>query len=213
MVTYKMKEFVNQLKEIYKDRSHTLPKWRKVRGFLLEYLTQEVPGIKYDDQTQEILVLNKIIGDLNEMTNQIVKFYGHDKKIYSLLNKFTNELRIQKQALVHKPMIDEVVFLKAQMQNKIKVLFEGDELFIFFEDENLLKQYEAAIISTMTASVGFIKPKKISSIGMIKGKFNEEYKNNIESAIKAVLGDTIEDFTIISEDEYLIHLKSNKDEM
>lgn len=215
MITNDIKEFVDILNFIYSDKKYTLQKHKRVRKHLFNFLSEKINGLKTDEDFLSINFLNEKIGDLMDITNKLLLARNENSKnvmiilaqsIKELNNKTLSKIRVSEE------LIKEINSIKASVQDKIKVIIEEDEIYIFFENEELLNKFESELINNFSLELDFKNIKKINSIGMIKGQSINKNINDIILCMKKTLNDNFKDFIKLSESEIIIYLNNSNKE-
>lgn len=203
-----MKQLIEEINLVYEDNKYTMNKFFKTRKLIAEYLTTKYQGVVTDEDYQYAYFLGNKVMDLIEVTNQLIKKRkdGNEEMIYAL-NKYVQYLNGKKNKIMNSygEISEQVVTLKNNTKNKIKVMFENDHLSLFF-DPIQFKDYEKNL-ENFVYELDIEEPKKIESIGMLSGNIINlsNSRDKIIDALKDIVHSEKFDVTIVSDEEILIN--------
>lgn len=208
MIDMYMKQLMEQINFVYEDNKYTMNKFFRVRKMIAEYLVTKFQGVVTDEDYQYAYFLGNKIMNLVEVTNQLIKKRkdSNEEMIYEF-NKYVEYLNAKKNRIMNSygEISEQVVSMKNNTKNKIKVMFEDDHLSLFF-DPIQFKDYEEEL-EDFIDDLEIEEPKKIESIGMLSGNIINLANNKdlIINALKDIVDSQIFDVTIVSDEEILIN--------
>jgi len=208
MIDIYMKQLIKEINLVYEDNKYTMNKFFKTRKLIAEYLMFKYQGIVTDEDFQYAYFLGNKVMDLIEVSNQLIKKRkdGNEEMIYAL-NKYVQYLNNRKNKIMNSygEISEQVVTLKNNTKDKIKVMFEDDHLSLFF-DPTQFKDYEKKL-EDFVDELDIEEPKKIESIGMLSGNIINlsNNHNKIIDALKDIVHSEKFDVTVVNDEEILIN--------
>jgi hypothetical protein len=158
-------------------------------------------------------VLNTPALDLVAATNQVLRARKEsNESVIASLNWFVTSLGSRKKESIGilEGISRDVKSVRDGMKDVIRVITEGDILYVFFESEEELMRRESSLMRALT-KFGMSDAKKIGSIGMFKCIVVKSDMATIVSEVEKAVCDGSADVTIVSDTEALIRLQQKEE--